>query len=140
MNSSRAAAELPNGLRVRDFMHVSPHARAFNTWQIAFSGSDQLKQSGPPLVMEACRERFGVHTCDRGRSKAFVMSASPRGVVKEGFVDEDELWTTDVRETTAQVAATQHLRGILHRDQGRIIQTHGIDYAVSSDRSSLEYS
>ncbi|KAJ8519676.1 hypothetical protein ONZ45_g3422 [Pleurotus djamor] len=98
-------AELSKGLRVPDSMYVSPHARAFNTWKITFSGNAQFKQSGPPSVMEACRERFGVHTCDRRRPKAFITSAFPEGVIEEGFTEEDELWTTDVRETTEQVAA-----------------------------------
>ncbi|KAJ8503214.1 hypothetical protein ONZ45_g11061 [Pleurotus djamor] len=116
-------AELSNGLRAPDSMYVSPHARAFNTWQITFSGNDRFTQSGPPLVMEACRERFGVHTCDRRRAKAFITPAFPEGVVEEGLTEEDELWTTDVRETTEQVAARvkRVIDHVFNHDPGNFI-------------------
>ncbi|KAJ8474034.1 hypothetical protein ONZ45_g16086 [Pleurotus djamor] len=97
--------ELANGLRIPDAMYVSPLSRALRTWEITFADDKRFKKAGRPLVMEACREQYGVHTCDQRRSKEFIGSTFREVVFEKGFTQDDELWTPDVREPSEHVAA-----------------------------------
>ncbi|KAJ8519522.1 hypothetical protein ONZ45_g3509 [Pleurotus djamor] len=97
--------ELANGLRIPDAMYVSPLSRALRTWEITFADDNRFKKAGRPLVMEACREQYGVHTCDQRRSKEFIGSTFREVVFEKGFTQDDELWTPDVREPSEHVAA-----------------------------------
>ncbi|KAJ8507323.1 hypothetical protein ONZ45_g10294 [Pleurotus djamor] len=103
---ARAAwqTELPNGLRIPDAMYVSPLSRALRTWEITFGDDQRFKKAGRPLVMEACREQFGV-PCDQRRSKRFIGSRFRDVVFEHGFTEEDELWTPHIREPFEDVTA-----------------------------------
>ncbi|KAJ8503206.1 hypothetical protein ONZ45_g11059 [Pleurotus djamor] len=121
-------AELPNGLRVPGTVYVSPHRRAFNTWQTTFSGNNNLKKSG--LVMEVST-LVEDDSASMRAAKAFITSAFPRGVVKEGFTDGDEIWKTDLRETTRQ--SQRH--NVYMEEWHQFAQKYGVNYAVSENRS-----
>lgn len=91
--------------------YASPLARCLDTCVLAFSGGGG--GDGPalpegarfaPVVKELLRERLGVHTCDRRRSRTWIRETHPVFAFEEGFAEEDGLWRPDVRETLAEHA------------------------------------
>ncbi|KAJ8520637.1 hypothetical protein ONZ45_g2561 [Pleurotus djamor] len=79
--------ELSNGLRIPDTMYVSPLSRAL-PWEITFADNKRFKKAGRPLVMEACREQYGVHTCDQRGSKEFIGSTFREVLLEKGFTQD----------------------------------------------------
>jgi hypothetical protein len=51
------------------------------------------------VIKESLRERLGVHTCDQRSSRTWIASAFPSFEIEQGFVEEDELWDAERRET-----------------------------------------
>jgi broad specificity phosphatase PhoE len=90
--------------------YVSPLARCLETCETALTGLTLLPgacETPPfsPEVKELIRERLGVHTCDRRRSRSWIQSNFPQFSIEPGFAEEDELWRPDVRETLEEHAA-----------------------------------
>ncbi|QDS77733.1 hypothetical protein FKW77_004474 [Venturia effusa] len=80
--------------------YTSPLTRCLETVDATFSGLAQpVEKPFRPVIKEALRERYGVHTCDRRRNLDFIKEQFPNYVVEEGFSAEDALWTRDVRES-----------------------------------------
>lgn len=50
------------------------------------------------------RERLGVHTCDRRRTRTWITENHPQFTIEDGFKEADELWKPDVRETLPEHA------------------------------------
>lgn len=89
--------------------YVSPHARCLETCELAFSNLTLPPGGGEvpafkPLIKELIRERLGIHTCDRRRTRTWIQENHPIFAIEEGFVEKDELWKPDVRETLAEHA------------------------------------
>ncbi|KAL4081441.1 hypothetical protein V8B97DRAFT_26584 [Scleroderma yunnanense] len=55
--------------------------------------------------MENIREEIGVHTCDKRRTRTYIQETFPEYAIEEGFTEEDELWSPDIRETWADIDA-----------------------------------
>jgi broad specificity phosphatase PhoE len=58
-----------------------------------------------PIVKEAIREAFGVHTCDKRSTRSWIHSEFPEYIIEPGFPEVDELWTPHKRETLDEHAA-----------------------------------
>lgn len=80
--------------------YVSPLNRCLETARVTFSGLD-LPKSQPfiPTVKELLREGIGIHTCDRRSSRSWIASHYPEWPIEEGFVEHDQLWLADLRES-----------------------------------------
>ncbi|KAF9262314.1 phosphoglycerate mutase-like protein [Marasmius fiardii PR-910] len=89
-------SELEFNIPVPKKRYSSPMTRALNTYTITFDG---IPVKGRPLVLENCREVYGVHTCDKRRSRTYIRTTFPEFDIEKGFTEEDELWTPDVRES-----------------------------------------
>jgi broad specificity phosphatase PhoE len=103
--------------------YASPLARCLETCELAFSGltlpppppssSSPAHQAGEiaippfkPVIKELLRERLGVHTCDRRRTRTWIRENHPLFAIEDdGFSEQDELWRPDVRETLLEHAA-----------------------------------
>ncbi|KAK0705939.1 histidine phosphatase superfamily [Lasiosphaeria miniovina] len=88
--------------------YVSPLARCLETCELAFAGLTVPDTPVPPfkpIIKELVRERLGVHTCDRRRSRTWIAENYPLFAFEDGFAEADELWNPDVRETLEEHAA-----------------------------------
>lgn len=84
--------------------YASPLARCLETCETAFSGLDTTPEF-KPVIKEMIRERLGIHTCDKRRSKAWIEENHPLFRFEEGFSEgDDPLWVADVRETLGEHA------------------------------------
>lgn len=54
-------------------------------------------------VLENLREMVGVHTCDQRSDRHHLQRRFPDAVFEEHFSNTDALWSTDERETAAEV-------------------------------------
>jgi broad specificity phosphatase PhoE len=70
--------------------------RCLQTTQLAFA---PFIAKTMPVVTERLRERLGVKPCDQRSSKTWIASAFPNFRIEDGFVEDDELWQSDRRET-----------------------------------------
>ncbi|KAK1833927.1 histidine phosphatase superfamily [Podospora conica] len=96
-----AAANL--GLPLPRRHYCSPHSRCLDTCTLGFAdipGAPPFR----PIVKEMIRERMGVHTCDRRRTRTWITENHPQFTIEEGFKEADELWKPDVRETLPEHA------------------------------------
>lgn len=89
--------------------YSSPLARCLETCELAFfnltlPNSDIPVPPFKPLIKELIRERLGIHTCDRRRSKTWIHENHPLFTFEEGFAEGDVLWLPDVRETIEEHA------------------------------------
>ncbi|KAK3315545.1 histidine phosphatase superfamily [Apodospora peruviana] len=88
--------------------YASPLTRCLGTCKLAFSGLSLPPTSGietpafRPVIKEMARERLGIHTCDRRRTRTEICESHPEFTVEDGFAENDELWKPDVRETLAE--------------------------------------
>ncbi|KAJ7633576.1 phosphoglycerate mutase-like protein [Mycena polygramma] len=81
--------------------YCSPMTRALDTSMITFKDVSDRR----PLVLENCREVYGVHTCDKRHPRTHIQAAFPQCDIEDGFTEDDELWAADSRETVDQVTA-----------------------------------
>lgn len=77
---------------------VSPMSRAISTFLLTFNG---LGLDANATILENCREEYGIHTCDKRRTKSEIAAKYPEDglTFEEGFTEEDLLWEADVRES-----------------------------------------
>ncbi|KIY47419.1 phosphoglycerate mutase-like protein [Fistulina hepatica ATCC 64428] len=89
-------------LPLPDKAYCSPLTRALSTHMITFDG---LMKDGmePPLILENCREENGVHTCDKRKTRSYLSERFVGYDIEPGFLEEDELWDPNVRETEQHV-------------------------------------
>lgn len=90
--------------------YATPLARCLETCEMAFSELALPPGKGEvppfkPLIKELIRERLGVHTCDRRRTRTWIHENHPGFAIEEGFSELDQLWRPDVRETIEEHAA-----------------------------------
>ena len=79
--------------------YVSPLIRCCETAKLTFEGLDLGNRPFKPVIKEGFREAIGAHTCDRRSTKSEIGKAFPGFVFEKGFVEEDPLWKSDLRET-----------------------------------------
>lgn len=89
-----------SGISPPETYYVSPLNRCLETARVTFSGLD-LPKSQPfiPTIKELLREGIGIHTCDRRSSRYWIASHYPDWPIEEGFVEDDQLWLADLRES-----------------------------------------
>ncbi|KAJ6391382.1 hypothetical protein OIU77_025375, partial [Salix suchowensis] len=109
-------------LRRIDLVITSPLCRAMQTATQVFCFKC------PPIVAaELCRERLGVHPCDKRRTISENRSRFPTIDFSLIESDEDILWKTDARETDEEIAARglEFMRWLWTRPEKEIaIVTH----------------
>ncbi|KAF2296124.1 hypothetical protein GH714_036260 [Hevea brasiliensis] len=89
-----------------DLVITSPLLRAMQTAVGVFGGERSSGLKSPPIVaVELCRERTGVHPCDKRRTITEYSSLFPQIDFSLMESDDDNLWKADVRETDEEVAA-----------------------------------
>ncbi|KAI8616306.1 histidine phosphatase superfamily [Chytriomyces sp. MP71] len=125
-----AAASLPGPVRPQ-LVVVSPFTRTLQTAHVLFGGSQT-----PFLVHEGCRERAGLYTCDKRRSKTEIVNEMAPLFAKTGdlidfdsfgfFSEADELWT-ETRESSEDctMRAIQMMEWLASRPEREIaVVTH----------------
>ncbi|KAF5334281.1 hypothetical protein D9758_015537 [Tetrapyrgos nigripes] len=111
-------AELSYNIPVpnREARLCSPMTRAVKTHLLTFDFEDDEKEGKKKaIIVENCREVYGEHTCDKRRSKTFLLDHFPQFEIEGGisadsgvftdFTEDDELWVADERETEVHLAA-----------------------------------
>jgi len=99
--------EISSGIPIPTVFYSSPLTRASRTLEITWtdiilpneSYHGHLYPSHKVVVVENCREVYGVHTCDKRHPKSWIAENFPLYTFNKGFTEEDELWNPDVRET-----------------------------------------
>ncbi|XP_065870682.1 phosphoglycerate mutase-like protein 1 [Euphorbia lathyris] len=85
---------------------TSPLTRAMQTTVGVFTDETKPDVKCPLiLAIELCRERFGLHPCDKRRNISETRSLFPQIDFSLIESDEDNLWKDDVRENNEEVAA-----------------------------------
>ncbi|KAJ0395553.1 hypothetical protein P43SY_011144 [Pythium insidiosum] len=90
------SAEAQRGMPPIERVVVSPLSRAIQTAQHFFSPEQAPR---PFVVMEACRETTGVHTCDKRRPVSDIRAKFPDLDFSRMRDEEDKLWSPTHRET-----------------------------------------
>lgn len=118
LNSSGAQSGMP----VPSRHYTSPLARCLETTRLAFSGRKGADGVNA-IVKENLRERMGVHTCDKRRTRTWIQENYPSYQIEDGFAEQDELWKSDVRETQEEhsVRINKVLQDIFENDEEVII-------------------
>ncbi|KAG6327970.1 hypothetical protein ID866_11119, partial [Astraeus odoratus] len=89
--------ELQHGLPLPDRLYCSPLTRAIQTNRLTFDGI--IPDERRTTIVENTRECVGIHTCDKRRTRTYIVRTFPEYLVEDGFTEDDQLWKPDVRET-----------------------------------------
>ncbi|KIP07162.1 hypothetical protein PHLGIDRAFT_35565 [Phlebiopsis gigantea 11061_1 CR5-6] len=96
-------AELPFGVPVPEKCFASPHKRALDTWKRTFAASSPIlrEEHRRVLILESCREEYGIHTCDIRSPLIHLRSLYPPPMYdfEPDFAETDPLWQPDERES-----------------------------------------
>lgn len=104
--------------------YVSPLDRALATaWHTFHDLEMPDDRPFQPVVKENLRETLGVHACDSRSPASYIRSTYPSYVIEPGFVEEDELFSPDIRETHRQmnVRFQRLLNEIFENDQSTFV-------------------
>jgi broad specificity phosphatase PhoE len=103
-----------------DAILTSPLCRCLRTTELAFA---HILYTKTPSIKEKLRERIGVHTCDKRRSKALITSAYPSFNIEPNFPEVDTLWKPDVRETYEEhvVRSKDLLNEVFNQENGMFV-------------------
>ncbi|KAI6152367.1 histidine phosphatase superfamily [Pisolithus tinctorius] len=113
--------ELQCGLPFPEKLYCSPLSRAIRTNQRSFK--DLNPDGRRTTIVENIREEFGIHTCDKRRTRTYIHETFPEYLIEDGFTEEDELWKPDVRESwdDVDVRAKAVLDMIFENDEEQYI-------------------
>ncbi|POS73199.1 phosphoglycerate mutase [Diaporthe helianthi] len=116
------SSEAQNGMPVPSRHYTSPLARCLETTRLAFSeheGAEGVKA----IVKENLRERMGIHTCGKRRTRTWIQENYRSYQIEDGFAEHDELWQGDVRESLEEHALRFNdvLRDIFANDDEVVI-------------------
>ena len=106
--------------------YCSPHVRCLETAKLTFSNLP-LPPDRPfkVTIKENLRETIGRHTCDKRRTKSEIAAQISPDVFsfEEGFVEGDELWDVETRETKAEtdIRVRKLLDDVFTHDRNEII-------------------
>lgn len=119
--------EMAYGLPFPDRLYCSPLTRAIRTNQRTFK--DLNADGCDTTIVENIRELFGVHTCDKRRTRTYITQTFPEYSIDDDLTEEDELWKPDIRETRADIdfRVRAALDMIFGNDKEQVISitTHG---------------
>ena len=101
-------------------IYSSPLRRCLRTTALAFAPSINARPGVVPVIKEKLRERLGVHTCDQRSGRSWIAQAYPDFIIEDGFVEEDQLWQPDRRESMDEHVkrSTELLEDIFENDDG----------------------
>ena len=124
-------AETGAGLAIPDSFYASPMQRACQTLQRTWH---ELVPDVSPLIIEGLRERLGVNLCDARSTRTVIAQRFPTFRFEPGFVEDDELFQPDHRETFAEmdVRLRAALDSIIAQDDARFISITAHDEAINS--------
>lgn len=113
--------ELQCGLPFPEKLYCSPLSRAIRTNQRSFK--DLNPDGRRTTIVENIREEFGIHTCDKRRTRTYIHETFPEYLIEDGFTEEDALWKPDVRESwdDVDVRAKAVLDMIFENDEEQYI-------------------
>ncbi|THV00747.1 phosphoglycerate mutase [Dendrothele bispora CBS 962.96] len=116
-------AEIPFNIFLPESHYCSPMTRALQTCLITFDSISLTKNSKPPVILEDCREAYGLYTCDKRNTRSYISSEFPQFTIADDFTEEDELWEADTRESKESVSsrATRVLDRIFEKDGNTFI-------------------
>ncbi len=122
MNTFWADAASTLDLPLPPRFYASPLARCLETCELTFSGLT-LPRPFEPVIKELIRERLGIHTCDRRRTRSWIVENHPAFEPETGFSEEDILWRPDVRETLEEhvVRVEGFLEDLFASDTAQIV-------------------
>ncbi|KAJ4488472.1 histidine phosphatase superfamily [Lentinula aciculospora] len=116
------------GLSVPISRYCSPLTRATKTCLLTFDGLP-TSANHPVVIVENCREEYGVHSCDKRNSRTWISNHLPAFVFEQDFTEDDQIWTATERETHAHAAirVKSVLDWIFNTDDNDFISitTHG---------------
>ncbi|KAJ7328507.1 histidine phosphatase superfamily [Mycena albidolilacea] len=98
--NKRWKEELAAMIPLPDKLYCSPMRRAIQTNIITFEGVSSRR----PVIVENCREEYGVHRCDQRSTRSYIADTFPQFDIEDGFTEKDELWQADSCETAAHIA------------------------------------
>ncbi|XP_021617520.1 phosphoglycerate mutase-like protein 1 isoform X2 [Manihot esculenta] len=121
-------------LKKIDLVITSPLLRAMQTAVGVFGRERSSGLKCPPIIaVELCRERTGVHPCDKRKTIREYSSLFPQIDFSLIESDDDNLWKADVRETEEEVAA----RGL--KFMNWLKTRHETEIAVVTHHRFLQY-
>lgn len=90
---------------------------------------------GPVMIKEALRERWTMHTCDKRRTRTWIVEnwGGERGfVVEDGFPEEDQLCKVERKETDEEHVERKQaaLEDIFESDANAFVSLMVHSYAV----------
>ncbi|ANB13717.1 Pmu1p [Sugiyamaella lignohabitans] len=96
--------QISKKIRLPQAYYSSPFTRSLDTMLYTWKGiSLDFDNALRPLVMEDLREDIGVHTCDKRRTRSFIEGRFGSIVdIEPQLTEEDELWSTQHRETHSE--------------------------------------
>ncbi|KAL3477722.1 histidine phosphatase superfamily [Aspergillus californicus] len=94
--------QIRHGIPAPESYYVSPLTRCCETAKVTFDGTG-LPGTTPftPLIKELLRETIGLHSCDSRSPKSVIEKAFPEYKFEEGFREEDELYSAELRESNS---------------------------------------
>ncbi|KAF8648996.1 hypothetical protein AX16_006110 [Volvariella volvacea WC 439] len=94
----KAELALADPIPLPSKFYSSPLTRAARTCQITFEQFVDTNQNWVEIV-ENCREINGVNTCDKRRTKSYILGRFKGFFTEPGFSEEDDLWDPNARES-----------------------------------------
>ncbi|KAJ7838599.1 histidine phosphatase superfamily [Mycena olivaceomarginata] len=116
--NKRWKEELAAMIPLPDKLYCSPMRRAIQMNIITFEGVSSRR----PVIVENCREEYGVHRCDQRSTRSYIADTFPQFDIEDGFTEKDELWQADSCETAAHIAgrAQSILERIFREDKDAV--------------------
>ncbi|KAK7433653.1 putative phosphoglycerate mutase pmu1 [Stygiomarasmius scandens] len=115
--------ELPFNIFLPETHYCSPMTRAMQTCLITFEGLSLTENLARPIVLEDCREAYGLYPCDKRNTRSYISSTFPEFTIEDNLTEDDELWRAEAREPRENVAvrAKRVLDRIFEKDENTFI-------------------
>ncbi|KIM58755.1 hypothetical protein SCLCIDRAFT_1218294 [Scleroderma citrinum Foug A] len=113
--------ELQFGIPLPNKMYCSPISRAIQTHKLTFRGL--LPNGSKATLVENTREKIGIESCNRRRTRTDIQRKFPDYLIEDGFTEDDELWRPDVLESydDIDVRVRTVLEMIFRNDEEQLI-------------------
>ena len=139
---------MKHGIPLPQRYYVSPLRRCLDTAELTFGGLPLTKERQfKATVKELLRETMGVHTCDQRSSKSRIFNLFEQAfshgdfVFEDGFLEADELYQPDHRETNAETDARLRLLldDVFAHDESECISLTSHSGAIASILRVVEH-
>lgn len=119
--------------------YTSPLARCLETTRLAFSGASAAEEDSKTIIKEGLRERLGVHTCDKRRTRSWIRENYPAFEIEDGFAEDDVLWKADTRESAEEhvLRINKLLQDIFEDDEEMVISLTAHSGAIRALYSAI---